>query len=56
MAANYKEWRARANDYLRTTIPDVDSFALNHVLAALRHSRKGDELWGEARDNKFWEA
>lgn len=55
MPKSYREWRARANAYLAPHISNVDCYADNHVLAALRHSPVGDALWIEARDHGFWE-
>lgn len=56
MPKSYHDWRARANAYLAPHIRHVDAYAMNHVLAALRHSPAGDLLWEEARRHGFWEA
>ena len=51
----YRDWRKIADAYLERTIPGVECYAEDHVLAALRHSMRGGEIWAMARDNQFFE-
>ena len=53
--STYREWRERADAYLRQTQPESDRWCLSEVLAMLRHSLNGQLLWNEAQSNGFFE-
>lgn len=53
MSKAYRSWRQRANAALNFC-SDVENWTLIQVLAKLQHTKRGLELWAEARERGFF--